>query len=155
MVRAVQVTWEGDALHWQVEGAQALVVPAPVAVPERTDGLWQTTCFEIFLKAGEAYREINLSPSGHWAAYAFDGYRQGMAQAPCLPPCIASLPGEPFSLTASLPDVVQDATHVSFSAVIEEEGGHKSYWALAHAPGKPDFHAASCFILPLGAAQHP
>ncbi len=35
------------------------------------------------------------------------------------------------------------------SAVIEETDGTKSYWALAHPPGKPDFHHADCFALEL------
>src|SRR3546814_3736372 len=29
---------------------------------------------------------------------------------------------------------------LALSAVIEELDGTKSYWALAHPPGKPDFH---------------
>ena len=33
----------------------------------------------------------------------------------------------------------------AFSAVIEETDGTNSYWALAHPPGKPDFHHPSCF----------
>lgn len=157
VVTGVRVEWIGAGeLRWVVEGAGALVVPAPVEQPERTDGLWQTTCCEMFLKGSEGYREINLSPSGHWAAYGFDGYRSGMAPVPFVAPVIEAVPGETFTLTARLsPDVTRGATHASLTAVIEEQGGHKSYWALAHPEGKPDFHSPSCFILPLGAAQHP
>lgn len=152
-VRGVHVAWDRAVLHWRVEGAEALVVPPPVAVPAHTDGLWQTTCFELFLKDGNGYREINLSPSGHWAAYGFDGYRSGMARAPLSAPRIVADAGGDFALTANLSgDLTRGATHAGLTAVIEETGGHKSYWALAHAPGRPDFHAASCFILPLGAA---
>ncbi|MEY3786902.1 MAG: hypothetical protein RLZ75_1109, partial [Pseudomonadota bacterium] len=41
------------------------------------DGLWQHTCFELFIAVeGEAnYHEFNFSPSGQWAAYAFSDYR--------------------------------------------------------------------------------
>jgi hypothetical protein len=35
------------------------------------------------------------------------------------------------------------------SAVIEELDGTKSYWALAHPPGDPDFHHAESFLLTL------
>jgi hypothetical protein len=35
--------------------------------------------------------------------------------------------------------------HLGLSAVIEEHNGRKSYWALAHRPGKPDFHHSDCF----------
>ena len=52
------------------------VVPPP-AEPARVDGLWQATCFEMFLKHDDedAYREWNFAPSGEWAAYDFESYR--------------------------------------------------------------------------------
>ena len=41
-----------------------LVIPPP-ATPDRTDELWRTTCFELFVAGeGDGYREFNLSPSG-------------------------------------------------------------------------------------------
>jgi len=39
--------------------------------------------------------------------------------------------------------------------LIEETNGAKSYWALAHAPGKPDFHHPDAFALDLPAPEHP
>ena len=36
-------------VRWRVEGSQQLVVPA-FAGKGRADELWQTTCFELFLK---------------------------------------------------------------------------------------------------------
>ena len=41
------------------------------------------------------------------------------------------------------------AWRLALTAVIEETGGAKSYWALKHAPGKPDFHHADGFVLEL------
>lgn len=35
---------------------------------------------------------------------------------------------------------------IGLSAVIEEIDGTKSYWALAHPDGPPDFHDPTCFI---------
>ena len=35
---------------------------------------------------------------------------------------------------------------LGLSAVLEERDGTKSYWALAHPSGKPDFHHPDCFI---------
>ncbi len=40
---------------------------------------------------------------------------------------------------------------LGLSAVIQEVDGTKSYWALAHAPGPPDFHNPDCFIATLPA----
>jgi hypothetical protein len=36
--------------------------------------------------------------------------------------------------------------------VIEETNGNKSYWALAHPAGKPDFHHADGFAYELSPA---
>ena len=36
---------------------------------------------------------------------------------------------------------------LALSAVIEEEDGTISYWALKHPPGKPDFHHPDAFAL--------
>ena len=162
-VRGVTVDWTllGDGrleLRWQVVGAQGLVVPH-IADNARTDGLWQATCFEMFLKGPDkAYREYNFSPSHRWAAYHFADYREGMAQqVVAVPPVIsAAREGEHFTCTVTLPaGILADCAHAGLSAVLVEGHGHKSYWALAHAVGDPDFHAASCFTLAIGAAEAP
>jgi hypothetical protein len=43
--------------------------------------------------------------------------------------------------------------HLGLSAVIEERKGAKSYWALAHPAGPPDFHHPDCFAAELAAAR--
>jgi len=45
----------------------------------------------------------------------------------------------------ALSDLPRGAWRLGLSAVIEEAGGRKSYWALAHPQGKPDFHHADGF----------
>ena len=40
---------------------------------------------------------------------------------------------------------------LGLSAVIEEKDGGTSWWALAHPPGKPDFHHDDCFAARLAA----
>jgi hypothetical protein len=60
--------------------------------------------------------------------------------------------GERFELAVALdlPDGPADrAWRIGLTAVIEELNGDKSYWALAHAPGQPDFHHAAGFVLEL------
>jgi len=143
-------------LRWRIEGAQALVVPA-FAGRGRGDELWRTTCFEAFLKpiSGEAYVELNLSPSERWNAYDFAGYRSGMAERPMPrePECTLRH-GSSFAIfDAAIPVAGLPAgpRALGLTAVIEEQGGVVSYWALAHQPGKPDFHAAACFTAELPA----
>ena len=137
-------------LRWKVEGAGQLVAP-PFAGMGRADNLWQHSCFELFLKgSGPAYHEFNFSPSQRWAAYAFRSYREGAGHlALDEAPTITSAMGtELFTCTATLTAaVLEGMTHAGIAAVIEEKGGHKSYWALAHEPGDPDFHRAECFTI--------
>ena len=44
---------------------------------------------------------------------------------------------------------------LGLSALIEDTSGRKSYWALAHPPGKPDFHHADCFAHEFSPAVQP
>lgn len=133
-----------------------LRLPAP-GVPARADELWRSTCFEAFLRRddGPGYLEFNFAPSHEWAAYGFAAYREGMRVAGEIPaPRLASQrTAQGYELTASL-DLSAAANtpwRLAVSAVIEEAGGGKSYWALAHPPGKPDFHHPESFVLDLAA----
>ena len=143
-------------VRWRVEGSQQLVVPA-FAGKGRADELWQTTCFELFLKplGGEAYCELNLSPSERWNAYDFDGYRERMRERPFPhePECTMRQ-GSTFAIfDAAIPigGLTQADCAMGMCAVIDEQGGVKSYWALAHPDGEPDFHAPACFAMALPA----
>jgi hypothetical protein len=130
-----------------------VVIPAR-ASSLRVDGLWERTCFEAFIAPqGRAhYLELNFSPSTEWAAYAFDGYRQGMRPLP-LPraPEIAMNEAEgEFRVTADVDfGAIEDAPWpwcVGLSAVIADRAGTRSYWALRHPAAKPDFHDAAGFV---------
>ncbi|WP_427968951.1 DOMON-like domain-containing protein [Altererythrobacter sp.] len=141
-------------LRWRVEDAGALILPA-IGSKSRADGLWQTTCFELFLRpdGGEEYHEWNLSPSRQWNAYRFTGYREGMEglSVARAPDCMMR-PGSKFAIfDAAIPRAAlpMGPCVVGLSAVIEEQGGAKSYWALAHPQGKPDFHDSACFAATL------
>lgn len=118
-----------------------LAIPA-AAEPERTDGLWEHTCFEAFLSAeGDGYLEFNLSPSGQWAAYRFDGYRAGMAALEMAAPRIeVARMGDVLTLRAELELPDAGSIRLGLTAVIEATNGTVSYWSLAHPQGHPDFH---------------
>ena len=138
-------------LTYRVAGADR-VVPQPWRAPGRADELWRTTCFELFLRLDAArYVEFNFSPSTRWAAYAFSGYRNGMTPLPRdVDPFIERLE-DGVEVDCDLGGLPLGPLAMSLSAVIEEEGGVKSFWALAHAPGPPDFHNPACFIATLPA----
>lgn len=147
-------------LRWRIERSAALVVP-PFAGKGRADGLWQTTCFEAFLKpaGGAPYVELNLSPSERWAAYDFAAPREGMTERP-MPrePDAAMRQGSSFAIfDAAVPaqGLPQTECVMGLTAVIEEEGGTKSYWALSHTGDTPDFHDPACFTARLPAPPPP
>lgn len=120
------------------------------------DGLWEHTCFELFIKpdGGADYLELNFSPSTEWAAYSFDSYRAGMRRSSVMPAKIVSTPWKnryELSVGVYLDDWQKIAWRVGISAVIEEKSGRKSYWALTHPKGPPDFHHDACFAATLPA----
>jgi hypothetical protein len=138
----------------------AVRIPAARS-PRQTDELWKHTCFEAFIAStshGDEYRELNFSPSTEWAVYSFERYRKGMT-----PVTLRAVPR--IEVTRSGAQLVVDArieTHgllpnpwrapgaklrIALSAVIEDESSRISYWALKHAPDKPDFHHVAGFIL--------
>jgi len=126
----------------------------PVVTAARADELWQHTCFEAFVRpsAGPGYYEFNFSPSTQWAAYQFNGYRSGMRVATEIgaPRIEVRSNAETCTLQAALQiDGLSSPLQLGIAAVLEETSGRKSYWALAHPPGKADFHHADCFALEL------
>lgn len=142
------------SLRYIVAGRIDDVIIPPPSEALRRDGLWRNTCFEAFVRLSPRapYYEFNLSPSTEWAAYRFASYRTGIS-VDATPPEIAALRGrDRYELRVSLvlPDLdVPRPWELGLSAVIEEGKGHKSYWALAHPPGRPDFHHDDCFAVQL------
>ncbi|MDP5278174.1 DOMON-like domain-containing protein [Sphingomonas sp. DG1-23] len=139
-------------IEYRVEGGGDLVAPG-IATPRRADELWKHTCFELFVRpeGSDAYYEFNFSPSGEWAAYRFTGYRAGMADLPLGVPAIEWWGGE-MRAAVDLSGLPDGDWCVGVTAVIEEAGGKRSFWSLAHPPGKPDFHHEANFAWEVPAA---
>lgn len=130
-----------------------LRVPPP-GPGRRLDELWRHTCFEAFVAhLGEtAYHEFNFSPSRDWAAYRFSGYREGMtpAQLDGAPRIDVHQEGGRLQLDCVVAWPVTPTAarlRVALAAVIEADDGRVSYWAVRHAPGRPDFHHPAAFAL--------
>ena len=151
----------GLALSYVVTGKIGdLRLPA-VTASARADELWRRTCFEVFVRAtGEPYYEFNFAPSSQWAAYRFDRYRSGMCVAGGIAAPRIETPSAAgrYTLLARLEldvpsSLPSDAGwRLGLAAAIEETNGNKSYWALAHPPGRPDFHHADGFAYELSPA---
>ncbi len=134
-------------LRYAVYGDVGRVLWPQAVDPGRADDLWRHTCFEVFAPTDDGYREFNLSPSGGWASYRFGGYRSGMAPADERAQVLDSEATEAWVTLEALVEAPADAAGIGLSAVIEDIDGAISYWALAHPPGKPDFHHPDSFAL--------
>jgi hypothetical protein len=156
---AIKLTVEVQRLGGQlrlwfiVTGDVAGLKFPPLGKAAREDALWHHSCAEAFVRSGTgtAYRELNLSPSGKWAAYDFSAYRKGGGNAAMRAPMIttAGSAGR-FGVGADLHfEGAMGAAdwHVGLSMVIETKDGTKSYWALKHAAERPDFHRPESFTL--------
>ena len=133
------VVWgDVDRIAWPAEATQG-----------RADDLWRHTCFEVFVAADDGYVEYNLSPSGQWASYRFDGPRMGVRAADEVA-TVAGLDGasDMVALEGRI-ELPHGAKRLALSAVIETIDGAISYWALAHPSAKPDFHHPDSFVLDL------
>ena len=146
--------WYGVAAR-----AARFVILAPGGEGARRDELWRTTCFEAFLaQPGDpAYAEWNFAPSGDWASYEFSDYRTGMRSPEvAAPPYIRiedNLTWWTLGATIAVPAGI--TWELGLSAVLEEPDGTKSYWALAHPGGPPDFHDRACFAASLPPIAQP
>lgn len=163
-VQAVRPRPGALALSFEAVGDMAGLSLPPAGAPARTDELWRSTCFEAFVRGpdGEAYVELNFAPSRQWAAYRLEGYRKGLQPAPIPDPRIeVEAAADALRLQAlveldALAELAADAPwRLGLSAVIAAADGRIGYWALAHPPGRPDFHHADCFALELVAPGRP
>ncbi len=134
-----------------------LRIPPP-RPPRKADRLWQHTCFEAFIsvKGKPDYYELNFAPSGEWAAYSFQRYRVGtpLDDNELAPRMTVRNLADRLDLDTvcrlDLPAIPPHAClQLALCAVIEDEKGRLSYWALKHPPGKPDFHHPDAFALGL------
>lgn len=169
---AVRVTHGPDGhlvLEYRLSGDIArLLIPAP-QLPGPAKGLWEHTCFEVFVAVvgDAAYRELNFSPSGQWAAYAFSGYRQRdeaaasrIAPAIC-PQIVTRVLADRLELDAAIaPDALppnpgRASLQLGLSTVVEAADGGRTYWALRHTTARPDFHDRDTFTLELADPRTP
>jgi hypothetical protein len=144
------------ALTFRLAGDLSRVRLPPPAPEARADGLWRHTCCEAFIVAPQAqgaYLEWNFAPSGAWAAYRFDAYRSGMSPlATSAPEIELTRAARELVLRARLAlDVPPAGARLALAVVVEDSAGQLSYWALRHAPGRPDFHHPDSFALEIPA----
>ncbi|MFT6070341.1 MAG: hypothetical protein ACJAT2_003226 [Bacteriovoracaceae bacterium] len=134
----------------------SVLAPMPVDLPARVIGLWESTCFEMFIKNSEKeeYFEFNCSSANNWNIFYFPKKRAALKEF------------TPISNLASSTVLKDDQLSVSFwidlkklpigfwidgqmklglTSVLESKSGGLSYWALEHLDTKPNFHKPESF----------
>jgi hypothetical protein len=142
----IRATPSGCEAEFRLDGAIDAIRLPPAGPSLRTDDLWKTTCFEIFWQpiGGTYYREFNLSPSGRWAAYDFDAFREGMRDAPVNAISLATAHSDgDLVLKASIAAELPTPAQVALNAIVEHPDGGLQFWALAFPPGRVRSDAAT------------
>lgn len=133
-----------------------LHLPAAFSLSEneiqREDGLWNDTCFEMFLRPeGEnSYYEFNFSLKPAWNQYFFNSYRQPQPPKRCNDFSLKKLNWDGQNLKVELSGINLGKNYqVSLTAVLKEKTGAVHYMALRHAGPEADFHHVESYILKL------
>jgi hypothetical protein len=123
----------------------------------RRIGLWEDTCFELFLYTEQPklhYLEFNFSSQGQWNCFEFFKIREELKEYLELKSFVAESikNNKEFIFNASIdtdyfPIDLKEVAQLKFgiSCVIKIDGGN-TLWAVKHGE-KPDFHDPANFII--------
>jgi hypothetical protein len=146
------------SLHQAAQGNSSPVLwPSAKQTVSRCDGIWQSTCMELFISSPsmQRYWEYNFCPSGDWNIYQLSDYRSTLQVEPsCRQPAITycQKPGVwELDVVTQLPNplIDQPVLILAITAVVKQQNGELSYWALHHGGGEADFHRRDGFQLSL------
>lgn len=146
------------SLAYFLWGESLPAIPSPLKNPQFTDELWKDTCFEAFLQIPKerSYLEMNFAPSGHYAFYVFEKYRQGMRSERSLPkPEIQITWKSPEWMTIEVKTEIPEPwasapmLKIAVTAVLNHPSSGISHWSVKHRIDKPDFHDPVGFVLSL------
>lgn len=123
----------------------------------RKIGLWNETCFEIFLKLDNGhYIEGNFNLSFNWNMFYFKSYRETplteWSAITTNPIRDVLLSREKSLLILEFPTEVKNYLReekivaISLTAVLKTKDGETHYFAIKHADLTPNFHHPESFI---------
>jgi hypothetical protein len=145
-------------LNQDVQGNNSPVLwPSAKPTACRRDGIWQSTCMELFISTPsmQRYWEYNFCPSGDWNIYQLSDYRTNLqADANCRQPSITQRTqsgGYELAVITQLPAALVDQQELilAITAGVEQRNGQCSYWAMHHGGSEADFHRRDGFQLRL------
>lgn len=163
---SVQIASAKDRLQLTYTACSRIAIKLPQPRgPEATrrNELWLQTCGEMFIHDPNAlgpYLEFNFSPTGDWAAYAFEATRRGMRShrwshseanaSPTLRSTIDQL-GDPQSrhrliMEVSIPRSALGSASRLYPTMVLETIAGMSWWAIWHPTDRPQFHHPDNFL---------
>ncbi|MBK25551.1 MAG: hypothetical protein CME70_16260 [Halobacteriovorax sp.] len=137
-----------------------ILLPKPLVNPSRVIGLWESTCFEMFVKnsSGDEYFEFNVSSAYNWNLFYFPSIKARLKEYTNISNLAVSAVKKEDSFCLKFWIALDkfpsgfwesDNMKIGLTAVIENKTGPLSYWALAHKEDKPNFHHMDSFIFEL------
>jgi len=139
----------------ECEDMTTLDLPSVVEIPQRKMQLWESSCFEFFLKPTQknCYWEFNLSPDRNWNCLKLNSYRNlegEEAQVKLLDIQIEESSLNLFRLKVTfdlktIPELYQTIQEdkqfkIGPAAILKTKKGRLTYWANSHSQDEPDFH---------------
>lgn len=115
----------------------------------RVDGLWNDTCFELFLRpvGKSSYHEFNFSLKPAWNEYFFESYRLPQPPEQNHDIALQQLIWDGHRLEVELFGFNPSQKYeVSLTAVLKEKSDLIHYMAITHAGAEADFHHVDSFI---------
>ncbi len=128
-------------LDYKVSDQVVPVWPEALAGMPRVTGLWESTCFELFLGHTEStsYLEVNLAPSGAWQVFSFSDVRSGQKESDDIEVRLIDASKQNQLVAELVTDIPAGDIRLGLSAVLELAEGKLLYFALRHGT-RPDFH---------------
>lgn len=138
------------------EGVEQIDLGNGTPKKERITGLWERTCFELFIKnEKDSYIEFNFSPVFEWNCFYFEKKGNALSEWGAMP-----RPGTDILLSKDqfllIGEIKKEFFPEGFfgkgeklcagvTSVIKDTNKQTSYWALSHEDTRPNFHHFDSF----------
>lgn len=145
-------------LEYKITGKVDFILFPKKRLSTRVIGLWESTCFELFIKNphGNNYMEFNFSPEGLWNCFYFARPKDSPLPYENFPKPKTELiqkDGEAvFCAALDLKYLPKDLRtnlselFIATPCVLEDRSGNLSYWAYSHQNEFPNFHNFATFL---------
>ncbi len=157
----IVVQCDSIELTYLITGDTSKIITSAISDnPQRIIGLWESTCFEFFIRKNDPkeYMEFNFSPSLDWNCFEFRNNIDQLTQW--------SFKGNfkinfdkssnQIEMKVIIPKSVlfeefKDLNNLNYSltAVLKSNDGKDedlSYWAITHKDERPNFHHPDSFV---------